>query len=122
LIPSCFNPTPETTNTSGLPEGRPLAFRNDRSIAVRTTVVVPVSIVVVVAVLLDDDGFVTIPAVPIPIMVAVTVAVAMNLAYGHAMGTDTDSDVFRAGRNCAADTDHGGYGECVLNHCVLLSM
>jgi uncharacterized membrane protein YkvI len=107
---------------SGLPEGRPLAFHNDRLIAVRTAVVVSVPIVVVVAVLLDYDGFVTTSAVPIPIVVAVTVTVTMNFAHGHAMRTDTDSDFFRASRNCAADTHHGGYRDCVLDHYVLLSM
>jgi hypothetical protein len=83
-------------------------------------VAVPVSIVV--AVLPDNDGL-AIPAVPIPIVftVAVTIAVAMNFAHGHAVGAYTDSDFFRAGRNCTADTHHGGYGDCVLDHCVLLS-
>jgi hypothetical protein len=78
--------------------------------------VVPVSIVV--AVLPDNDRFVTIPAVPIPIVftVAVTIAITMNFAHGHAVWTYTDSDFFRAGRNCAADTYHGSYGDCVLNH------
>jgi hypothetical protein len=87
-------------------------------------VAVPVSIVV--AVLPDNDGL-AIPAVPISIVftvavaVAVTIAVAMNFAHGHAVGAYTDSDFFRAGRNCAADTHHGGYGDCVLDHWVLLS-
>jgi hypothetical protein len=79
-----------------------------------------VSVPIVVAVLLDYDGFVTTSAVPIPIVVAVTVT--MNFAHGHAMRTDTDSDFFRASRNCAADTHHGGYRDCVLDHYVLLSM
>jgi len=79
---------------------------------------------IAVVVLLDDDGLVAIPAVPnvLAVAVAVTIAIAMNFANGHAVGTHTDSDFFRAGRNCAADAYHGGDCDCVLNHCVLLSM
>jgi hypothetical protein len=96
-------------------------FRNHRSIAVdndRTTV--PIS--VVVSVLPDNDRFVTISAVPIPIVFTVTTAitVTMTFTHGHAIGTYTDSDFFRCGRTCAANTHHGGYGYCVLDHYVLL--
>jgi hypothetical protein len=79
---------------------------------------------VVVTVLLDDHGLVTIPAVPIPkvFAVAVTIAIAMNFAHGHTVGTDTDSDLFRASGNRAADAHHGDYSDCVLYHCRLLSM
>jgi hypothetical protein len=94
-------------------------FRNYRSIAVdnnRTTVVVSVS--VVVTVLPNDNRFVTIPAVPIPKVFTVTIAitVTMTFTHGHAIRTYTDSDFFRSSRNCAANTHHGGYCYCVLDH------
>jgi hypothetical protein len=79
---------------------------------------------VVVTVLFDDDGFVTIAAVPnvLAVTIAVAITIAMNFAHGHAVGTDADSDFFGAGRNRAEDADHGGYSDCVLYHCVLQSM
>jgi hypothetical protein len=81
-----------------------------------------VSVSVVVTVLPNDNRFVTIPAVPIPKVFTVTIAstVTMTFTHGHAMRTYTDSEFFRSSRNCAANTHHGGYCYCVLNHCVLL--
>jgi hypothetical protein len=96
-------------------------FRIYRSIAVdnsRTTVVVSVS--VVVTVLPDNNRFVTTSAVPIPKVITVTITVTMTFTHRHAMRTYTDSDFFRSSRNCAANTHHGGYCYCVLDHCVLL--
>ncbi|WP_172899775.1 hypothetical protein [Bradyrhizobium erythrophlei] len=79
-----------------------------------------VSVWVVVTVLPNDNRFVTIPAVPIPKVFTVTIAITMTFTHGHAMRTYTDSEFFRSSRNCAANTHHGGYCYCVLNHCVLL--
>jgi len=76
----------------------------------------------VVTVLPDNNRFVTISAVPIPKVFAVTIAipVAMPLTHGHAMGAYADSDFFGSGRNCVANTHHGDYCYCVLDHYVLL--
>jgi len=85
-----------------------------------TTVVVPIS--VVVTALPDNNRFVTISAVPISKVFAVTIAipVAMPLTHGDAMRAYADSDFFRSSRNCAANTHHGGYYHCILDHYVLL--
>jgi hypothetical protein len=95
-------------------------LRNCRSIAIdndRATVVVSVSVVV----LPNNDRFVAM-AVPIPIVFTVTVAipVTMNFTDGHTATAYTDPDFFRSGRNCAANTHHGGQCYCVLDHSVLL--
>jgi len=76
----------------------------------------------VVTVLPDNNRFVTISAVPIPKVFTVTIAItiSMTFTHGHAIRTYTDSDFFRSSRNCVANTDHGGYRYCVLDHCVLL--
>jgi len=102
-------------------EGRE-CLRNCRSIAIdndRPTVVVSVS--VVVTVLPNNDCFATM-AVPIPIVFTVTVpiTITMNLTDGHTATAYTDPDFFRSGRNCAANTHHGGQCYCVLDHYVLL--
>jgi hypothetical protein len=84
-----------TKNTSGLPEGRPLVFRNYWLIAVnnnRTTIVVSVS--VVVTVLPNNNRFVTISAIPILKVFTVTIAITMSFTHGHATRTYTDSDFF----------------------------
>jgi hypothetical protein len=96
-------------------------FRNYWSIAVdnnRTTVAVSVS--VVITVLPDNNRFVAISAVPIPKVFTIAITVTTTFPHGHAMRTYTDSDFFRCSRNCAANTHHGGYCYCVLDHCVLL--
>jgi hypothetical protein len=86
----------------------------------RTTAMVSVS--VVVTVLPDNNRFVTISAIPIPkvFTVAIAIPIAMTFTHGHATRTYTDSDFFRSSRNCAANTHHGGYCYCVLDHYVLL--
>jgi hypothetical protein len=103
------------------PEGRPLLLRIHRLIAVdnnRTTV----AVVVTVAVPPDNHRFVATSAVPIPKMFTVTIAIAVTTTFthGHATRTYPDSDFFRSNRNCAANTHHGSYGDCVLDHDVLL--
>jgi hypothetical protein len=97
-------------------------LRKCRSIAIdndRATVVVSVSVVVTI---LPNNDCLTTMAIPIPIVftVTVTIPVAMDLADGHTIAAYTDSDLFRSGGNCAADTHHGGQCDCVLDHCVLL--
>jgi hypothetical protein len=99
-------------------------LRNYRSIAIdndRPTVVVSISVVIVI--LPDNDRFATM-AVPIPIVftVTVTIPITMDLADGHTIVAYTDSDLFRSGGNCAADTHDGGQCDCVFDHCVLLQM
>jgi hypothetical protein len=114
-------PSVRPQNTSGLPEGRPLVFRNYWSIAVdnnRTTVAVSVS--VVITVLPNNNRFVTISPVPIPKVFTIAITVTMTFTHGHSMRTYADSDFFRSSRNCAANPHHGGYCYCVLDHCVLL--
>jgi hypothetical protein len=73
-----------------------------------------------ISVLPDNDRFVTISAVPIPKVFTIAITVTTTFTHGHAMRTYTDSDFFRSSRNCAANTHHGGYCYCVLNHRVLL--
>jgi hypothetical protein len=96
---------------------------NCRSIAIdddRPTVMVSVS--VVVTVLSNNDRFVAIPAVAIPkvFTIAIPITVAMDFTDGHTIAADTDTDFFRSGGNCAANTYHGGQCDCVPDHCVLL--
>jgi len=104
------------------PKGRPFVFRNCRSLAIdndRATVVIPVS--VVVTILPNNDRFATIAAVPIPIVftVTVTIPITMDHTDSHATTADADTDFFRPGRHCAANTHHGGQCGCILDHCVL---
>jgi hypothetical protein len=111
-----------TEHTQPSREGRPFVLRSCRSVAInndRPTIVV--SVPVVVTVLPDNDRFATM-AVPIPIVFTVTIpiAVTMNLTDGHTATADADPDFFRSGRNCAANSRHGGQCYCVLDHCVLL--
>jgi hypothetical protein len=72
----------------------------------------------VVTVLPDNNRFVAIAAVPIPEVFAVAIAITVTMTFtdGHAIGTYTDSDFFRSGGNGAANSHHGGYGYCVLDH------
>jgi hypothetical protein len=112
--------SPLKVNTSGFLQGRPPAFRNDRSIAVGTTVVVSVSVSVVIAVLLDNNRFVAISAIPIPEVFTVAIAITMTFTDGHAMRAYTDSDFFGCSGNCAANSHHGHYCYCVFDHCMLL--
>lgn len=80
-----------------------------------------VSVPVVVTVLPDNDRFIGAAAVAVPIVFAVMIAitVAMTLTNGDAMRADTDSDFFRSGGNCAANSHHGGNCYCILDHYVL---
>jgi len=78
-----------------------------------------VSVAVVVAVLPDNNRIIAISAVPIPNVITIAIAITMTFTHGHALRTYSYSDFFRCCRNCAANTDNGGYCYCVFDHCVL---
>jgi hypothetical protein len=82
-----------------------------------------VNIPVVIA-LFDDDGFVAVLMITVADHVAVTVPVTISvtLTNRYASGADTNPDLFRCGRHCAANSGYGGDNYGILNHCVLLSL
>jgi hypothetical protein len=82
-----------------------------------------VNISVVIA-LLDDDGVVAVPMIIVAddVTIAVPVTISVTLANRYANRTNTNPDLFRSSRHCAANSNHGGDHYGILNHCVLLSL
>jgi hypothetical protein len=82
-----------------------------------------VNISVVIAPL-DDDGLVTILMITVtddvPVAVAVPVTISVTFTNRHASGTNTNPDLFRSSRHCAAYSGDGGDNYNIFNHCVLL--
>jgi hypothetical protein len=82
----------------------------------------------VVIALFDDDGSVAIlmitvaDNVTVTAVVAVHVTISVTLTNRYTNRADTNPDLFRSSRHCAANSSYGGDHYGVLNHCVLLSL
>jgi hypothetical protein len=78
----------------------------------------------VVITLLNDDGVVAVPMIIVAddVTVAVPVTVSVTLSNRYANRTDTNPDLFRSSRHCAANSSYGGDYYGILNHCALLSL
>jgi len=76
-----------------------------------------VNISVVIA-LLDDDGFVSVLMITVAddVTITVPVTISVTLSNRHANRTNTNPDLFRAGRHCAANSSYGGDHYGILNH------
>jgi hypothetical protein len=75
--------------------------------------------------LLDDHGFVVaIPMVTVSddVTVAVPVTISVTLTNRYASTANTNPDLFRSSRHCAANSSDGGDHYGILYHCVLLSL
>jgi hypothetical protein len=74
---------------------------------------------------LNDNGFVVaIPMIAVSddVTVAVPVAIAVTLTNRYASTANTNPDLFRSSRHCAANANHGGDHYGILDHCVFLSL
>jgi hypothetical protein len=78
----------------------------------------------VVIALFDDDGSVAILMITVAddVTVTVPVTISVTLSNRHANRTNTNPDLFRAGRHCAENSSDGGDYYGILYHCVLLSL
>jgi hypothetical protein len=88
----------------------------------RSAIMVNISVMIT---LLNDDGFVVaIPMITVSdnVTVAVPVTISVTLANRYASTANTNPDLFRSSRHCAANANHGGDYHGILNHCVLLSL
>src|ERR1019366_5379062 len=88
----------------------------------RSAIMVNISVMIT---LLNDDGFVVaIPMIPVSdyVTVAVPVTISVTLTNRYASTANTNPDLFRSSRHCAAYANHGGDHYGILNHCVLLSL
>jgi hypothetical protein len=88
----------------------------------RSAIMVDVPVVIA---LFDDDGSVAVLMITVADDVAVTVAVPVTivtLTNRYANRANTNPDLFRSSRHCAANSSYGGDHYGVLNHCVLLSL
>jgi hypothetical protein len=81
-----------------------------------------------VVIALFDDGSVAIlmitvaDDVTVTAMVAVHVTISVTLTNRYTNRADTNSDLFRSSRHCAANSSYGSDHYDVLNHCVFLSL
>jgi hypothetical protein len=88
----------------------------------RSAIMVDVPVVIA---LFDDDGSVAVLMITVADDVAVTVAVPVTivtLTNRYANRANTNPDLFRSSRHCAANSSYGGDHYGILNHCVLLSL
>jgi hypothetical protein len=78
----------------------------------------------VVITLVDDDGFVTVPMIIVAddVTVTVPVTISVTLTNRYASTANTNPDLFRSSRHCAANSSYGGDHYGILNHYVLLSL
>jgi hypothetical protein len=74
--------------------------------------------------LVDDDGFVTVPMIIVAddVTVTVPVTISVTLTNRYAGTANTNPDLFRSSRHCAANSSYGGDHYGILNHYVLLSL
>jgi hypothetical protein len=79
----------------------------------------------------DDDGSVAVVMITVADDVTVTVTVTVTvvvpvtivtLTNRYANRTNANPDLFRSGRQCAANSNDGGDYDSILYHCVLLSL
>jgi hypothetical protein len=84
-----------------------------------------VNIPVVIA-FVNDDGFVAVPMIivadDVTVAVTIPVAISVTLTNRYANRADTNANLFRSSRHCAANSSYGGDHYGILNHCVLLSL
>jgi hypothetical protein len=77
----------------------------------------------VVITLFNDDGFVAIPMITVAddVTVAVPVTISVTLTNRYANRANTNPDLFRSSRHCAANSGYGGdhYGILPLMRCRL---
>jgi len=87
----------------------------------RSAIVVDIPVVITV---FDDDGFVAVLMIAVAndVTVAVPITISVTLSNRHANRTNTNPDLLRSSRHCAANANHGGDYYGILNHCVLLSL
>ena len=82
----------------------------------------------VVIALFDDDGSVAIlmitvaDNVTVTAVVAVHVTISVTLTNRYTNRADTNPDLFRSSRHCAANSSYGGDHYGILYHCVPLSL
>src|SRR6202521_6161469 len=94
-----------------------------RLLSVRSAIIVDVPVVIAP---FDDDGSVAVLMITVADDVTVTVTVVVpvtivTLTNRYANRANTNPDLFRSSRHCAANSSYGGDHYGVLNHCVLLS-
>jgi hypothetical protein len=82
-----------------------------------------VNISVVIA-LVNDDGFVAVLMITVAddVTIAVPVTISVTLSNRHANRTNTNPDLVRASRHCAANSSDGRDYYGILYHCVLRSL
>jgi hypothetical protein len=88
----------------------------------RSAIMVNISVMIT---LLNDDGFVVAIAmitVSDDITVAVPVTISVTLTNRYASAANTNPNLFRPNRHCAANSSYGGDHYGILYHCVLLSL
>jgi hypothetical protein len=87
----------------------------------RSAIMVDISVVIAP---LDDDGFIAIPMITVADHVTITipVTISVTLTNRYASTANTNPDLFRSSRHCAANSGDGGNHYGILNHCVLLSL
>jgi hypothetical protein len=87
----------------------------------RSAIMVNISVVIA---LLNDDGFVAVAMITVAdhVTVAIPVTISVALTNRYANMADTNPDLFRSSRHCAANSSYGGDHYGILNHCVLLSL
>src|ERR1700730_1875078 len=96
-----------------------------RLLSVRSAIIVDVPVVIAP---FDDDGSVAVlmitvaDDVTVTVTVVVPVTISVTLTNRYANRADTNPDLFRSSRHCAANSSYGGDHYGVLNHCVLLSL
>jgi hypothetical protein len=88
----------------------------------RSAIMVNISVTIT---FLNDDGFVV--AIPIftvsdDVTVAVPVTIFVTLANRYTSTTNTNPNLIRSSRHCAANSSDGGDHYGILNHCVFLSL
>jgi hypothetical protein len=88
---------------------------------IRSAIMVNISVVIA---LFNDDGFVAVLMITVTddVTITVPVTISVTLSNRHADRTNTNPDLFRASRHCAANSSHGGDRYGILYHCVLLSL
>jgi hypothetical protein len=87
----------------------------------RSAIMVDISVVIA---LFNDDGFIAVPMITVAddVAVAVPVTISVTLTNRYAGGANTNPDLFRSRRHCAAYSSDGGDNYGIPDHCVLLSL
>ena len=85
----------------------------------RSAIMVNISVVIA---LFNNDGFVAVLMITVAddVTITVPVTISVTLSNRHANRTNTNPDLLRSSRHCAANANHGGDYYGILN--VLLSL